>query len=238
MGKALFEFHVRVNARSRYVRLRVSAERGLEVIVPRGYDVACVPGLIAQRQDWIRRALERAQALRGCLEPEPAWQLPGEITLPAVEQTWRITARESGARGSAVREIGPRLLLVHGRVADADDCAAALGRWLVRQGVQYLVPWLERLGGELGLRHGRTYVRRQRTRWGSCSSRKAIALNAKLLFLPPAQVRSVMVHELCHLVEMNHSPRFWRLVERHDPDFRAHNKVLREAWRMIPRWAN
>jgi hypothetical protein len=58
------------------------------------------------------------------------------------------------------------------------------------------------------------------------------------LFLDPALVRYVMVHELCHLTEMNHSPRFWSLVQRHHADFRAHDRELRKGWKSVPRWAD
>lgn len=238
MSKTLFEYRLRENSRSRYVRLRVSVERGLEVIVPRGYDATCLPRLLEQQKAWIQGALARAAADRERAEPAPAWRLPHEISLPAIAQMWQISADESEGGRVAIRETGPGRLSVRGRLSDEDACRNALARWLARRAHQSLVPMLQELSAQLGFRHRHTYVRRQRTRWGSCSSRKAITLNAKLLFLPPALVRHVMVHELCHLIEMNHSRRFWALVEQHDPDFRSHDKALRQAWEMIPRWAN
>ena len=57
------------------------------------------------------------------------------------------------------------------------------------------------------------------------------------VFLDPALVRYVMIHELCHTKEMNHAPRFWRLVQTECPDFRALNKTLRQAWNTVPSWA-
>jgi predicted metal-dependent hydrolase len=63
-------------------------------------------------------------------------------------------------------------------------------------------------------------------------------LNAKLLFLPPELVDYVMIHELSHLAEMNHSKRFWALVERHDPRFRILDRQLRDMWKEVPRWAS
>jgi predicted metal-dependent hydrolase len=94
------------------------------------------------------------------------------------------------------------------------------------------------LSGQLGLAFRRVGFKRQRTRWGSCSHRKSISLNAKLLFLDPVLVRYVMIHELCHLAEMNHSPRFWSLVRKHHADFRAHDRELRKGWKSVPRWAD
>jgi len=62
-------------------------------------------------------------------------------------------------------------------------------------------------------------------------------LNAASLLLAPPLARYLLVHELCHLVHLNHSARYWRLVERHDPDYRAHEKALSAAWSQIPVWA-
>src|SRR3990172_3665456 len=90
---------------------------------------------------------------------------------------------------------------------------------------------------DLGLPYQRALIRRQKTRWGSCSRDGTISLNAKLLFLSPETVNYVMIHELCHRVELNHSPRFWRLVERHCPDFRRINAQRRDLWKAVPHWA-
>jgi predicted metal-dependent hydrolase len=80
-------------------------------------------------------------------------------------------------------------------------------------------------------------IRLQRTRWGSCSSSGSISLNASLLFVAPALVRYLFVHELCHLFSMNHSRRFWNAVERFEPDYRALDRKLTAAWALIPLWA-
>jgi predicted metal-dependent hydrolase len=61
-------------------------------------------------------------------------------------------------------------------------------------------------------------------------------LNARLLFLRPEVVDYVLLHELCHTVEMNHSPRFWTLLGYHDPECRVHRKLLRSAGESVPTW--
>ena len=81
-------------------------------------------------------------------------------------------------------------------------------------------PRLHRLSLKMGHQFRRTSVERPKTRWASCSRRRSISLNAKLLFLPPELVDYVLIHELCHLLEMNHSKRFWTLVMQHTPEFR------------------
>ena len=80
----------------------------------------------------------------------------------------------------------------------------------------------------VGVQYGRITIRNQRTRWGSCSGKRNLNFNCLLMLAPPEVVDSVVVHELCHLKEMNHSPRFYAEVLRVFPDYRKWDKWLKE----------
>jgi predicted metal-dependent hydrolase len=75
---------------------------------------------------------------------------------------------------------------------------------------------------------GKISVRNQRTRWGSCSSRGNLNFNYRIIFLPEAMADYIIVHELCHLKEMNHSSKFWALVAREIPDYKEIRKDLQK----------
>jgi predicted metal-dependent hydrolase len=211
------------------------ADRGLEVVIPRGFGRRHIPALLESKRGWIERAAARVQARQRRLEHEPAG-LPERIVLPALAEEWEVDYSGGGApAGAVVRERSGRLV-VTGDADDFDACRRALCRWLGRRARRTLLPRLAVLSYQNQFPYERATVRQQRTRWGSCSRKKTISLNARLLLLPPAVVDYVLIHELCHTSEMNHSPRFWALVEAHDPEFRAHKKVLRQSAKELPRW--
>lgn len=77
-----------------------------------------------------------------------------------------------------------------------------------------------------GFSFGRLAIRNQKTRWGSCSKKGNLNFSYRIALLPPELADYIIVHELCHLGEFNHSPRFWALVERACPEHRALRKQL------------
>jgi predicted metal-dependent hydrolase len=237
MNKALFNYHVRVSPKARNLRLRVTVQKGLEVVVPRGYDQMKIPQLLEQKKHWIREAMRRAEDNRKFFEPEPIWRLPIQIKFPSIGMVWHVEQKETQADWVAVRELGEGRISITGRIEDQSACREALGRWLMRQTRENLVPRLQSFSLRTGLKYRRAFVRRQKTRWASCSRHQSVSLNVKLLFLPAPLVDYAMIHELCHVKEMNHSARFWGLVEHHCPDYRALDEQLRTMWKTVPRWA-
>jgi predicted metal-dependent hydrolase len=139
---------------------------------------------------------------------------------------------------TVARAVEPGRIVVSGAIDDVAACQRALRRWLARHAVSAFAPWLARLAEQSGLRYTRLSIRNQRARWGSCSSSGRVSLNCKLLFLSRELVSYVMVHELCHLAEANHSPRFWAHVRRLEPDSDALRREMRHAWARIPAWAD
>lgn len=78
------------------------------------------------------------------------------------------------------------------------------------------------------VRYGRITIRSQKTRWGSCSEKGNLNFNCLLMLAPEEVVDYVVVHELCHLIEMNHSKAFWQQVERVMPDYKRHRQWLKD----------
>ena len=97
---------------------------------------------------------------------------------------------------------------------------------LKRRAAHLILARLEFYNQQYGFKYKSLSVRDQKTRWGSCSRQGALNFNCRLALLPERLLDYVAVHELCHLKEMNHSPRFWKLVEKTIPDYNERRKEL------------
>lgn len=157
--------------------------------------------------DWIRTQLD-------CLPPACTltdWLADGNA-VAVCGKRWQVHLElASGFSGVYPDPSRCRLRLHVADGEDRDACAARLLRWFAGRSLPLR---LESLAAAHGFRYKRCSVRNQKSRWGSCSSGGTISLNWRLLLLDAALQDYVMLHELCHLREMNHSQRFWSLLER------------------------
>jgi hypothetical protein len=101
-------------------------------------------------------------------------------------------------------------------------------REMIDQGRQKIPPRVQAYAERMGVTYGKITIRSMKTRWGSCTAQGNISLNCLLTLVPEAVMDYVIVHELCHRIEMNHSSRFWRLVETVLPDYKIQKQWLKE----------
>jgi predicted metal-dependent hydrolase len=223
------DYTVRRSPRAKHVRLHITPTEGLVVVVPPRFDANRVPDLLEARRGWIDRKLATIELIDVDLA------LPETIELDAIGRSWRVDYRPGSSVIVSAREKDGALIL-SGSVDDPAKSRAALRRWLARQAKRHLVPWLENLSDAHELPFRNVTVRGQKTRWGSCSSRKNISINYQLMFLEPELVNCVLIHELCHTRHLNHGPKFWSLVEQLEPDRRELHLRLSEQWGRMPGW--
>ncbi|MCL5734486.1 MAG: M48 family metallopeptidase [Actinobacteria bacterium] len=215
----------------------MSPHQGLVVVVPRGFDWGRIPAVLEEKSSWIARTWSEMERGRLLTEPAESQVLPETVSLRFTGEEWRVEYCRGAGESASVqaRESRGFVLRVTG---DADDgaCRQALVRWLLRKGREVLVPATQELARIHGFHMSRVSVRLQKSRWGSCSRTGTLSLNVKLLFLPPELVEYVLLHELCHTVEMSHSDRFWSLVESIDSGYRRKRRLLRRAEDQVPGW--
>lgn len=156
----------------------------------------------------------------------PEWYAGGTILLRGVPAVLRVERRPGGA----VLRLDGCEIPVRDPVGDIrPEAELALRQMAVRE----LVPRLHALAGRHGLAIGRVTIRNQQSRWGSCSRHGAIALNFRLVQVPPEVCEYVLLHELMHIRQPNHSRRFWRLVQDACPEFREAERWLRTEGRAL-----
>ncbi|MEI6666394.1 MAG: SprT family zinc-dependent metalloprotease, partial [Chloroflexota bacterium] len=134
-----------------------------------------------------------------------------------------LTVVHSGGVKSVVhRKDG--VLRVSGPAEAADE---AIDRWYRREARTRLEEAVARHAEQLGIRYERVTIRDQRTRWGSCSTRGTLSFSWRLVLAPPEVLEYVVVHELLHVREANHSRAFWHLLDVHRPGWKAQAQWLR-----------
>jgi predicted metal-dependent hydrolase len=220
---------IRVSRRARRLAVRVYPDARVEVVVPPRARPREVEAFLAAQRDWIES--KRAQALRN--RPAPEMFPPLSLALACTGEILRLHVAGGSGRLRMVEKGG--LLEVSGAFTPS-SLGAALRRWLLGAARARLEPRLAALAESTGVAYQRLSIRRQRSRWGSCSVRGTISLNACLLFQRPEVVDYLIVHELMHVRHMNHSNRFWQAVERHCAEWHALDRELLQGWRRVPRW--
>lgn len=206
---------VRTPRARRYI-LRVCPDGSLRVTLPRSGSKRAAREFIERQRAWIERERARVLSERAARH----WQDGTEIWLRGERVRISVSSVEDGA---VVIHCGDR----HVRAAASVTVRDALLWDLRRLAGAELPPRLRELAALHGLAVARVSIRNQRSRWGSCARGGNIALNFRLVQMPPLIRDYVLLHELMHLRQQNHSPRFWRLVEEVCPQFRDAEQWLR-----------
>jgi len=224
--------HIRVSARARRLAVRVYPDARVEVVVPPRVRPREVELFLQAHREWIDSKRAAALARRPAPEPFP----PATLHFGLTRETWRLHLAGGGGRArltEVAATSGGGILELRGAAAASRP---ALREWLLGAARERLGPRLAALSASTGIPYAKLSIRRQRSRWGSCSARGTISLNACLLFQRPEVVDYLLVHELTHVKHMNHSARFWQAVEKHCPGWRALDRELLQGWRHVPRW--
>ena len=211
------------NRRARRYILRLRPDGAARVTVPRGGSVAEARHFAERNAAWLEQ-----QLLRQAMQPRrpKAWLAGAEILFRG--EPVRLETDANGAPG-VVRFGGEAV-----SIADAQgDLRPVIERHLRRLAVQELPPRVLELAALHNLPVRRVTVRNQRSRWGSCSRRGTISLNWRLVQTPGFVRDYLVLHELAHLKEMNHSKRFWSEVARLCPDFPAAERWLKQHSRLL-----
>jgi predicted metal-dependent hydrolase len=208
--RSVYLVRLRRHRQARRYTLRIdAASREVVLTMPPRGNLQEARDFARKHGGWIATKLQRM--------PEAAPFVHGaEVPLRGIAH--RIVHRR-GERGTAWTETeddGRRLLCVAGDTPHVDR---RIGDFLKREAKRALEAACRRYAEKLGITIKRISVRDQSSRWGSCSTTGVLSFSWRLILAPPYVLDYLAAHEVAHVVELNHSPRFWRLVRRLDPDF-------------------
>ena len=217
-------YKIRRSDRARRARIVVDAD-GVEVIVPRRMALRHVEPFVAEKQRWIERTLERYEAAR---REAPGVVLADGGSVPYLGERLELVVRvEPGRTRPHVGRRGERLTV---KVASggAATVADALERWYRKRAREEVALRLDDATARAGTDWTRLSIRGQRTRWASCSQDGAMSFNWRLLLAPVEILDYVVEHEVAHLEVLDHSNRFWRLLGSRCPQYREHERWLKD----------
>lgn len=212
------------SARAKYVRLKLSKAGLLSLVLPHGAALKYGHAFIQSKITWIEKQLKNIEIVSD--------DLPDSLDLVLLKEQWKIEYIEEDIQHVYLNEEN-NILTIKGLIADKALVNRLINKWCQYKAKPIFSEMLESLAVEHGFRYRRLTIRSQKTRWGSCSQNKNINLNSKLLLFKKEIVEHVMIHELCHTLELNHSKRFWKLVENCDPDYLLNRAQLKELEKTV-----
>lgn len=213
------------HARARRYVLRLRADGTARVTIPRGGNQAEARAFVERNRGWLENQIARHQARRP--QTPNHWHLGTEIWFRGA--LVRIKSVPSGPIGFATEAISmvPSVTDFSSVDFSTVDLRPAIEKYLRRLATAELPVRVMELAAQHHLTVNRVTVRNQKSRWGSCSRRRTISLNWRLIQTPDWVRDYIILHELAHLRQMNHSPKFWREVEAICPDYQRAEKWLK-----------
>jgi len=214
---------VKRSNRARYIRLEIRPGADLTAVIPEFYDPAILPDFLESKQNWILTKLKQYSRRKAPLSGNKPII---KDSMPYLGKNLKIVRQRD--KGTVENISFIRNKLVINSRCDNGRLNKALEKWYRLQAEKIIGAKVQLFGDKLDLAYNRLTIRGQKTLWGSCSRKGNLNFNWKLVMLPEPVIDYVVIHELMHLAEMNHSKRFWNLVADKCPDWKKHRKYLKD----------
>ena len=220
-------YSVRFSRKAKHISLSISLNKGLVVIIPYRFygSTIIVENLLQSKARWIIRKIDRVAQRRTTLAAQrfvsgAKFQFNGQELTLAISHVDRQPAR--------VRLDGQTLDIRLANNEDEAEVRRLVVAWYKHAAKRLIPDRVRDLNRPAGFKFSSITIRDQRSRWGSCSRRRALSFNWRLLLLPPKVMDYLIFHELAHLQEMNHSEKFWLLLNKLSPDYRESEFWLKQ----------
>ena len=219
-----YDYQHKVHSRAKNLKLRVLPNGSLQVTTPKWTPQWQIKHFIKQNQDWISKQLAHLP------KTSDKNQVPTEIQLFGKPYQLKVEYDDQLPIGFHISQASIILNPMNPDLVDGQWHAhfqKQLDRFLKNTARAYIFPRTEQLAIKMGMKYGRLSLKEQSSRWGSCSSKGNLNFNWRLVHCPAEVIDYVLIHELSHLKEMNHSRAFWSFVELYDPAYQLHRGWLK-----------
>lgn len=222
------EWSVRYSTRRRTIQLRIVNLQCLEVTAPTGTGMDRLQQVLREKSAWLLRQLQRLET--AAANSTNASLTHGATVLYQGAPHSLLLLADGGKKPQVTRNHGAIAIHLSELVGYDNDPAVyrALKNWFGEQAQIRLLERTRYWASHIGVTPQRIVLRDQKTRWGSCSSCGAISFNWRIIMAPPPVLDYLVIHELCHMLQPNHSPKYWLEVAHWCPDFRNQRNWLRQ----------
>jgi predicted metal-dependent hydrolase len=216
----LLNIKIKRSTRSKSIQLKANIY-GIHVVAPVNYDFQNITRFIHSRKDWISKVYKYYAKFVEKFGQENG---SSENFLTFLGSVYKLQIVNDIISYNIV---SGNLKVITFHVTDRRKYKQDIMAWYKRETSKIIFERLPLLSRKLDLKYNRVLIKSQKSRWGSCSKNKNLNFNLLLAALPSEVIDYVIIHELIHLIELNHSKRFWDLVKKKDPNYKNHRKVLR-----------
>ncbi|NOT86450.1 MAG: M48 family metallopeptidase [Methylococcaceae bacterium] len=223
-------YQIRRSVRVRCARIIVSLEK-VEVVVPVKMSQQQIALFVSSKQAWITAAVAKVRLKTPAIVPLAPSEYSQGALIPYQGNHYPLNLEATSFKRIHVKFDGAFKVFTPHLVAPAEQHNAiklALTAWMKNTAKVLIAQHIQRHAQRFNLTPTLVRVKTQKSRWGSCSSTNAININWLLMLAPPVILEYVVVHELCHIKEKNHSAAFWHLVAAHMPDYQQHRNWLKQ----------
>ena len=225
-----FNYTIRRSQRAKKTRIIVTPEK-IEVVAPLGVSEQVIHNFVKDHKTWVEVTSQKVKLRKKNIKRIAPVNYNNEALVPFRGDQVRIKLEQVLSLNKIKIELDKEnefIIVVPKSNHNSDLIRLALIEWMKKQAYKDVEDYIELYANKYNLYPRNVRIKTQKSRWGSCGIHNDININWLLILAPPEVLAYVVVHELCHIKERNHSARFWQLVEAHFPTYQKQRKWLKQ----------
>ena len=210
------DYQIKRSKRTSSLKIEINQKGEIIAIAPPLIPEFLIKKMIESKADWIEKTLKKVKKNQNNIKTD-------EIYI--FDKKYQIKINHE-ADHSEIKVWGEHLLINNLSKKTNKQIEEQVERFLKNTASKYLIKRTKVISQKMGINYGRVSIRQQKSRWGSCSSQGNLNFNWRLVHYPIEVIDYVIIHELAHRKELNHSKRFWDIVRKYDPEYPIHKNKL------------